>query len=203
MISGQISGKSGASGSLQPKIEARGLEIFARMNGQKPGVFRNITGRLMDWSMRNEPLKMQLFRFVDVLPTLSSPGEIARHAQEYLGGVTAGLPAPVLWGVRVSPKMPCLAAFAARKGVAQMARTFILARNGIEAVPALRKMRRLPLAFTMDILGETAVSELEAGQYQVRYLELIEKLAQVAANWPAVEQIDRDDRGDIPRVNIS
>jgi len=203
MMGGQISGKSGASGSLQPEIEARGLEIFARMNGQKPGVFRNITGRLMDWSMRNEPLKMQLFRFVDVLPTLNSPGEIARHAQEYLGGVTAGLPAPVLWGVRVSPKMPWLAAFAARKGVAQMARTFILARNGIEAVPALRKMRRLPLAFTMDILGETAVSELEAGQYQARYLELIEDLAREAANWPAVKQIDCDERGDIPRVNIS
>src|SRR5260221_11627176 len=149
MISGQISGKSGASGSLQPKIEARGLEIFARMNGQKPGVFRNIAGRLMDWSMRNDPLKMQLFRFVDVLPTLNSPGEIARHAQEYLGGVTAGLPAPVLWGVGLSPKMPCLAAFAARPGVGQMAKTFIVARNCVEAVSGFRKMRRKPLAFTM------------------------------------------------------
>ena len=203
MIGGQRSGKSDAPHSLQPEIEALGLEIFARMKGEKPGVFRSITGRLMGWSMRNEALKTQLFRFVDVLPTLSSSGEIARHAEEYLAGVTGGLPPPVLWGTRVSRKWPWLMAFAARKGVAQLGRTFILARNGVEAVPALRRMRRQPLAFTMDILGETAVSELEARQYQSRYLELIERLAQEAGNWPPVEQIDCDDRGDIPRVNIS
>src|SRR5258706_12850713 len=114
MINGQISGKSDPPDSLQREVEARGMEIFARMKGQKPGVFRNITSRVMDSSMRNEPLKAQLFRFVDVLPTLNSPGEIARHAQEYLGAVTAGLPAPVLCGVRLSPKMPWLAAIAAR-----------------------------------------------------------------------------------------
>jgi RHH-type transcriptional regulator, proline utilization regulon repressor / proline dehydrogenase / delta 1-pyrroline-5-carboxylate dehydrogenase len=203
MMNGQISGLSDAPDSLQRNIEARGLEIFSRMKGQKPGVFRDLTGRMMDWSMRNEALKVQLFRFVDVLPTLNSSGEIARHAQEYLGGVNGGLPALVRWGVRVSPRMPWLAAFAARQGVAQMGRTFILARNGVEAVPILRKMRRQPLAFTMDILGETAVSEVEAGQYQARYLELIEGLAREAGNWPTVEQIDCDDQGEIPRVNIS
>jgi RHH-type transcriptional regulator, proline utilization regulon repressor / proline dehydrogenase / delta 1-pyrroline-5-carboxylate dehydrogenase len=202
MTNGLLAKVSDTPESLQREIEARGLEIFARMKSQKPGVFKNATGRLMDWSMHNEALKVQLFRFVDVLPTLNSSAEIARHAQEYLGGV-AGLPAPVRWGVGLSPKMPWLAAFAARKGVAQMGRTFILARNGVEAVPALRKMRRQPLAFTMDILGETAVSELEAGQYQARYLELIESLAREAADWPVVEQIDCDDRGEIPKVNIS
>ncbi len=190
---------------MQREIEARGLEIFARMKGETPGLFsqKNVAGRLMDWSMRNEALKVQLFRFVDVLPTLNSSREIARHAYEYLGGGTGGLPAFVQWGVRLSPKIPWLAAFAARKGVTQMARTFILARNGAEAVPALRKMRSWPLAFTVDILGETAVSEVEAGQYQARYLELIESLAREAKDWPRVEQIDCDDRGDIPRVNIS
>jgi RHH-type proline utilization regulon transcriptional repressor/proline dehydrogenase/delta 1-pyrroline-5-carboxylate dehydrogenase len=203
MINGQLSRIADDPVSLQREIEARGLEIFARMKGGKPGVFKNITGRMMDWSMRNEALKVQLFRFVDVLPTLNSPGEIARHAQEYLGGATSGLPGLVRWGVHVSPKMPRLTAFAARQGVAQMGRTFILARNGAEAVPVLRKMRGQRLAFTMDILGETAVSELEAGQYQARYLELIESLAREAAHWPLVEQIDCDDRGEIPRVNIS
>jgi RHH-type proline utilization regulon transcriptional repressor/proline dehydrogenase/delta 1-pyrroline-5-carboxylate dehydrogenase len=179
------------------------LEIFARMKGQKPGVFTHITGRMMDWSMRNEALKTQLFRFVDVLPTLSSSSEIARHAGEYLDGVTGGLPAPVVWGMRFSERLPWLMAFAARKGVTQLGSTFILARNGREAIPALLAMRRQRMAFTMDILGETAVSEVEAGQYQARYLELIESLAREAGKWPEVQQIDRDDRGEIPRVNIS
>lgn len=202
MFNGQYSGMVKETESLQRQIETRGLEIFARMKNHESGAFQHVTGRLMDWSMRNETLKVQLFRFVDVLPTLKSPGEITRHAQEYLGGVT-GLPAPVRWGVQVSPKVPWLAAFAARKGVEQMGSTFIVARNGAEAIPALRKMRRQPVAFTVDILGETALSEIEAEQYQTRYLELIESLSAEAAGWPMVQQIDCDDRGEIPRVNIS
>jgi RHH-type proline utilization regulon transcriptional repressor/proline dehydrogenase/delta 1-pyrroline-5-carboxylate dehydrogenase len=190
---------------LQREIEARGLEIFSRMKGETAGLFsqKNIAGRLMDWSMRNEVLKVQLFRFVDVLPTLRTSEEVARHAQEYLGDGTSGLPAFVRWGVRLSPRIPWLASFAARKGVEQMARTFILARNGAEAIPALRAMRSWPLAFTVDILGETAVSEVEADQYQARYLELIESLAKEARAWSEVKQIDCDEKGEIPRVNIS
>jgi RHH-type proline utilization regulon transcriptional repressor/proline dehydrogenase/delta 1-pyrroline-5-carboxylate dehydrogenase len=201
-MNGLVSSAFGASGSLQQEIEARGLEIFSRMTSRHPGTFKNITGRLMDWSMENDVLKTQLFRFVDVLPTLHSAGQIARHAREYLGHA-GELPAPVRWGVRASPALPWLTAAAARRGVAQMGKTFILARNGAEAVPRLLKMRAVPLAFTMDILGETAVSEVEAAQYQARYLELIESLSRDAAHWPAVEQIDSDDRGEIPRVNIS
>ena len=52
----------------QQKIAARGREIFVRMKGSKPEVFQQLTRRLMDWSMRNEALKAELFRFVDVLP---------------------------------------------------------------------------------------------------------------------------------------
>jgi RHH-type transcriptional regulator, proline utilization regulon repressor / proline dehydrogenase / delta 1-pyrroline-5-carboxylate dehydrogenase len=187
----------------QPEIEARGREIFDRMQGAKPGVFKNLSGRLMDWSMGNEALKVQLFRFVDVLPVLGSSREIARHTREYLGDPAAGLPPWARWLARNSGKFSWLTALAARLGVTRMARTFILARNGAEAVPALRKMRDEPLAFTADILGETAVSEVEAAQYQARYLELIESLAREAEAWPPAGQIDRDDHGEIPRVNVS
>jgi RHH-type proline utilization regulon transcriptional repressor/proline dehydrogenase/delta 1-pyrroline-5-carboxylate dehydrogenase len=188
---------------LQEQIVRRGLEIFARMSGEKPGVFKNLSGRLMEWSMANERLKVQLFRFVDVLPMLNSPREIARHAREYLGHEADGLPSLARRAVRLAPTFPWAAAFAARKGVTSMAGMFILARNGAEAVGSLRKMRDQQLAFTVDILGETAVSEVEAEQYQARYLELIESLSREAAAWPHVEQIDADDRGDIPRVNVS
>src|SRR5438309_1473964 len=165
--------------SLQGEIEAVGLQIFDRMEGETPAVFsrKNITGRMMEWSMRNEALKVQLLRFVDVLASLKSSKEIARHAHDYLGNGLAGLPAPVRWAIHLSPKLPWLTALVARRGVSRMAKSFILARNGVEAIPELRKMRRWPLAFTADLLGETAVSELEAERYQARYLELIDQLA--------------------------
>ena len=194
-----------AGSPLQAQIESRGREIFARMRAETHHGFglKSISQSLMDWSMRNEALKLQLFHFVDVLPALKSSREIAQHAREYLGNGTAGLPELVRWGIRSSTAFPWFTAFAARKGVAQMARTFILARNGAEAVPALHQLRKWPLAFTADILGETALSEREAAQYQARYLELIESLAREAAKWPKVGQIDTDDHGDLPRVNVS
>jgi RHH-type proline utilization regulon transcriptional repressor/proline dehydrogenase/delta 1-pyrroline-5-carboxylate dehydrogenase len=194
-----------SAGSWQPGIEARGREIFARMQGATPGLFNphRLAGRLMAWAMGNEALKVRLFRFVDALPSLGSSRAIARHAEEYLGDASSGLPSWAKWGVRLSPHFPWVTAFIARRCVAEMAATFILARDASEAIPALVRMRRQPLAFTLDILGETAVSEPEAERYAARYLTLIETLAREATLWPAVDQIDRDDRGDLPRVNIS
>ena len=55
----------------------------------------------------------------------------------------------------------------------------------------------------MDLLGEAAVSEREAEAYAIRYLELIEVLADAAATWPRSEHLDSDDRGPIPAVNVS
>src|SRR6185503_19223758 len=190
---------------LQPEIEAAGLKIFEAIRGETPRAFsrRNLTGRLLDWSMRNEALKVQLFRFVDVLPMLRTSQEIARHAYEYLASTNGALPAPVRWAVRLSPKIPWLTAFAARKGVTRMAETFILANDAREAVPLLREMRKRPLAFTVDILGETAVSEREAEDYQRRYLELVETLAGETALWPEILQTDADGHGAVPRTNVS
>lgn len=193
------------NGTLQASIEKRGLEIFDLMEGESPGVFsyRNLTGGLMDWSMKNEKLKVQMFRFVDVLPSLATPAEVVRHAEEYLGQGAAGLPRWAESMVGMTSHFPRLTAWASRIGVGQMARTFILARNGAEALRALHAMRSVPLAFTVDILGETVVSDEEADEYQARYLELIDSLAAEAKDWAAVPQTDRDDRGEIPRVNVS
>lgn len=191
---------------LQAQIEAVGREIFERIAGDTPRIFsrRNLTARLMGWAMRDEQLKVQLFRFVDVLPTLKSSSAIVRHASEYLGdGPAEGLPRWVRWGIRRARWFPGLAAFAARQSVSQLAHTFILAPSAADAIPKLRAMRQWPIAFTADILGETAVSESEAESYQARYLELIDTLADEAQRWPIVEQIDCDDRGPIPKANVS
>ena len=58
-------GDLGASAPL-----AYGREIFARVDRQGPPAFTPawVDELLMDWTMSDEPLKVQLFRFVDVLP---------------------------------------------------------------------------------------------------------------------------------------
>ncbi|MBI2949314.1 MAG: L-glutamate gamma-semialdehyde dehydrogenase, partial [Verrucomicrobia bacterium] len=191
--------------TLQDAILANGGEIFARMHGQAPSVFsrKNLIGRLLNWSMANEAVKTQLFRFIDVLPSLRSSSEVTEHACTYLGTCSGGLPVPVRGVVRLSRIFPWLTAFAARQSVVRLAHQFILAPTAAEAIPVLRRMRQLPLAFTVDVLGETAVSENEADHYQARYFDLIDALADEAETWPRLEQIDTDDRGAIPKVNLS
>jgi RHH-type proline utilization regulon transcriptional repressor/proline dehydrogenase/delta 1-pyrroline-5-carboxylate dehydrogenase len=84
-----------------------------------------------------------------------------------------------------------------------MARAFILAEGPEGALGELRAMRDRSTAFTVDLLGEAAVSEHEAETYAIRYLELIEVLADAAATWLRSEHLDSDDRGPIPAVNVS
>src|SRR5215813_1875958 len=73
---------------IEPKVRQFGEQVFALMDAaEPPSLFskKGFYGALMDWAMRDEHFKTQLFRFVDVLPTLSSSGEISRHLREYLG----------------------------------------------------------------------------------------------------------------------
>src|SRR5438445_8182201 len=73
---------------LGPRIQEYGEKIFALIDAaESPSLFskKGFYGTLMDWAMRDEHFKTQLFRFVDVLPTLGSSAEISRHLKEYLG----------------------------------------------------------------------------------------------------------------------
>ena len=190
---------------MQSDVEAIGREIFARMAGAKPKLFShsNLTGQFLEWSMQKEALKMQLFRLVDVLPVLDSNREIARHVAEYLGDSSDALPTAMKRVLGLARQVPFLTGPPTRRVVRRIARSFILARDPTEAVPRLRAMRDRSTAFTVDLLGETVLSEREAEDYASRYLDLVKVLANAAGAWPVVPKLDRDDRGALPAVNIS
>lgn len=189
----------------QPKIEALGHEILARMRGGTPNIFqqRGLAGRILSWSMRDEALKVRLFRLVDVLPSLTSPHDVAEHVREHLADGDDAFPKPLRWAARLAPAAPRAAAAAARHAITEMARTFIIAPDPLAALPKLRAMRERRIAATIDLLGEIAVSETEADRYQARYGALLEILAREMSGWPPVPQIDADDSGELPRVNVS
>src|SRR5262245_23495108 len=62
-----------------------GRELFARIDRTGPLLFTPAwwNERLMEWTMGNAALKVQLFRFIDCLPLLRTPREINRHLREY------------------------------------------------------------------------------------------------------------------------
>src|SRR5689334_11233087 len=73
--------------ALEDSIHQWGERILSLMDAaEPPSIFsaKGLYGAMMDWAMKEEDFKVQLFRFVDVLPTLTSSSEVSRHLSEYL-----------------------------------------------------------------------------------------------------------------------
>ncbi len=172
---------------------------------EPPSLFskQGFYGTLMEWAMRDERFKTQLFRFVDVLPTLTSSGEVARHLREYLGEDQVRLSPALRLGLKAAGGAGWLLGAGVKSQVAGMARQFMLGKEEKEIVATLRRHHDQGIAFTVDILGEAVVSEAEAGQYGQRYLELMEVLGRETARWPGPCRSNLSPRGPVPVLNLS
>lgn len=201
---------------FEARVVTRGRQFFDSIKGEAPSVFNKgfWTGKVMDWAMQNEDFKIQLFRFVDVLPYLNTAESLQRHIEEYFSGQESGDIPPVLkWGAEKSGGL--FGSFAAkamgkliRSNIEGMARQFIIGQNTKEAVSSLQKIRKGGFAFTVDLLGEATVSEEEAQAYMNGYLELLDALAKVQSSWQPL-QLSTDvpgtdlDWGHAPKLNVS
>ncbi|HZY90165.1 MAG TPA: proline dehydrogenase family protein [Gemmataceae bacterium] len=193
---------------VEERAHRYGREIFARLDRPGPVPFGPSwwDERLMEWTMGDEAVKLQLFRFVDVLPMLHQPAAITRHLREYFGEAGDRLPPWLARGLRWLPENGLLGRLLARTAnysAERLARKFIAGSNVPEALRAIDRLRQRRLAFTVDLLGEATITESEADHEQAQYLTLIEGLSQAVNSWPVVDQIDRDERGPLPRVNVS
>lgn len=191
---------------IQSQIVSRGEEILKRMESQsKASIFSKDFwyGSIMEWSMKNEKFKTNMFRFVDVLPSINSGDEVARHLKEYFSEDGGSLPPVFNVGLGLGSLAPGLMAGAIKKNVMGMAKMFITGETPDEALPVLKKARKSKMTFTVDILGEATLSEKEAQDYSHKYMELITWLAKDAQSWDEVPLIDRDHEGALPKVNVS
>lgn len=190
---------------MDEKIRARGEAIFAQLENDPVSIFNKDWwyGQIMEWSMKNEHFKTQMFRFVDVLPSLNSSQDVAKHLKEYFAESGDELPSVFNFGLGLSSLAPGLLAGAVKKNVTQMAKMFITGETPQDAMPLLKKARSQNLAFTVDLLGEATLSEKEALDYQSRYIDLVNWLSKDAENWETMPQIDTDENGPLPKVNVS
>lgn len=181
-----------------------GLDLFARVALDRPIPFGPAwwDERLMGLTMGDEAVKLQLFRFVDVLPQLETPADVVRHLREYFDEAGENVPGWIRIGLRLLPASGLLAALV-RWSARRLARKFIAGSNVPEALNAVERLRGRSLAFTVDLLGEATVTEAEAEKAQADYLHLIEGLSAAVNAWPEKPIIDRDENGALPRVNVS
>src|SRR5216110_1816570 len=188
--------------SLQREIEARGERIFTLVDQHPESLFSKagFYQRMMALSMRDEHFKVQMFRFVEVLPSLRKSGDIVQHLEEYFAGMRNGFAPVIRTGVRVARVVPWISAFILRRNVSGMARQFIAGKNCGDVMKTLRKRRARKIGFTVDLLGEAIVSEKEADEYAERCLDLLDCLARETRGW--TNPLEKNS-GLFPAVNLS
>ena len=69
----------------EERTRAYGQDLFARLDRRGPMVFSPawLDDQLMQWSMSDPAVKVQMFRFIDALPNLRTSSEISQHLKEY------------------------------------------------------------------------------------------------------------------------
>ena len=169
---------------MEERIREIGRALFTAAGQARRGA--EVDLRLMEWAMRNEALKVRLFRFVDVLPMLVDADDILAHLVDYLGKPGVSLPLGA-WGqhgleLAAGNALTGHALAAVVKAqITGMAHRFIAGADVRETAGVLERLRRQGMAFTLDILGEVTLSDAEADACQRQYLELIDSLT--ARRW--------------------
>ncbi len=191
---------------LESAVRAKGEQLFVLMDQQPPPALFSKKGayaRLMEWSMKDPVFKTQLFRFVDVLPSLHSSAEIVRHLQEYLGDKAVELNPALKAGLAAASFAPALVAAPVKAQIVDMAGQFVPGETGEDLIKQIRKNTKLGFATTIDLLGETVVNDAEADVFLQRNLEILDSVSKFFAQEPAPAFSDLGPGGPLPRLNLS
>lgn len=199
------------SARLEAETRRIGEEIFRRAECAAPSILSQEywQTRGMEWLTRDEDLKLRMFKFIEVLPTLGSPEAIARHLRQNVNrNGEHGQPLPLPLQAALSYRRDdswraLLVARAAKFAALRAATQFICGSTPQEAIDSVVQMRHSGMAFTLDVLGETVNSDRVAQELQQLYIRLVEQLGVAAVDWASDPVLDTAPWGRIPRVNIS
>ncbi|MCJ2542448.1 L-glutamate gamma-semialdehyde dehydrogenase [Thermostichus vulcanus] len=168
--------------SLLAAVRGEGKSLLAQWRDQL-----RWDDRLLAWAMESPHLRAQLFRLIDVLPSLKSKTEVARHLQEYLSDAAVELPSLLknLLNFADPDSLPGqLAASTLTTAVEALAHRYIAGETLKQVSKTLEQLHRQGMTFTVDLLGEAVITEAEAQSYLERYLQVMEHLATAVKTWP-------------------
>ncbi len=192
------------------RIHEIGMQLYEAMveRGPAKAAASFVTGRAMQrriltQAMADPAFKTQLFRFVDVYPSIRDSGDLLRHLRSYLGSVDVPRPLDRLVATD-KRRLPSWAVTRlTERGMQRMAESLIAGRDATDALPTLKRLRRRHTGFTLDLLGEACLSDAESEEYARRYNDLLDYLPARIARWGEDRAIDQSPYGPDPRVNVS
>ncbi len=192
--------------AVEASVRALGEDLFRLMDAHpSPGILskKGAYARIMEWSMKDPAFKAQLFRFVDVLPSLTSSAEIVRHLQEYLGDKAVELNPAMKTGLAAAAFAPALVAGPVKANVTSMAGQFVAGATPEALVKRLRANAAAGIATTIDLLGETVVSVAEADAFLRRNMDVLDTVSLALGQDSGPCFSDIGPNGPLPRLNLS
>lgn len=193
--------------NLEPAVRRIGEELARLSAGQSPTLFerRWWSQAAINLAMHDAAFKTQLFRFIDMLPSVADDQRIVVLVGEYFGAMGSEI-FGLRWGLKALSATGIgarLSGHAIRSQVEQMARTFIAGSSIDDALPVLGDLWNSGKAWSVDLLGEATISNKEADRYRDRCLQALETLAGAASAWGPTPLLERDHLGAVPRVQLS
>ncbi|MFO0705469.1 MAG: proline dehydrogenase family protein [Nitrospira sp.] len=193
--------------ALEAAVLRIGQHLAQLSAGRTPTVFdsRWWSQSVINLAMKDPTFKVQLFRFIDVLPAVVSDQAVVRLAEEYFGALH-GQVFGLQWGLKALAATSVGAAITGksiRHQVEQMARTFIAGGSVEEALPVLANLWKDGRAWSVDLLGEATISDVEADRYRDRCLDALTQLGRIVGTWPSSLILERDHLGSLPRAQLS
>ncbi len=165
---------------LEKQILEKGLTLFKDIKSHKESIFdkQYWMGLIMEWVMKDPLFKINLFRFVDVLPSLKTKEQISSHIEEYL--LKQDLPLVISTALKAASSSSITASLAQssiKNNIADMAKRFIIGDSISAAKKTLTKLHEQGFLFTIDLLGEAVLSEEEANSYYLKLSEIITEVS--------------------------
>jgi len=193
-----------ASSPVERELQAVGARLAGSFPSRARHPMRALDDKAIARSAEDAELRAALFRLVDVTPACRSLDDLARHLAGYLEHVEERPPSlrAAMRAAETRAGRTALGA-AAAAGVRHMAHRFIVAEGPQATVGELRRMWRDGIAASVDLLGETTVSQTEADRYAARCEHAVGVLARAYADVPARPVLERDSIGALPRANLS
>jgi RHH-type proline utilization regulon transcriptional repressor/proline dehydrogenase/delta 1-pyrroline-5-carboxylate dehydrogenase len=137
VVSSPSQGGQASPGGREARIMALGGEMLDRARAHKSGVFsaKFYNDAMMEWSMKDQNFKVQLFRFVDCFPMLKTPDAIFDHLNDYLSQPGVTVPTAIATLLKAGGLLKGTAAKTIASQIEGMAGKF---RAGTDAAGALK-----------------------------------------------------------------
>ena len=158
------------SQALEERTHAIGRELFAAATRQHAhlSILNRWTAQVLSWCLTDAAVKSAVLRFIDVLPSLSTPQEVAQHVREYFPSQALRLPAALRLGSELAkPGLLTQRALATlvHQLVEHVGHQFIAQSRSEGVSRVVGALAARGATCSLDALGEQVLSEPEADRY--------------------------------------